>query len=80
MRMFIVKYSRTDSVYKWDPNFVITLPADGLGARLSMASVMGEELYLFMSKFLWLLSIPYHIHEYDYVIQMVDEKYRDTEC
>ena len=65
MRRCIVKYSHAGSVHKRGSNFVTIVPADGLVARLSAVGVLGEELDMFMSKFLWLPTIPYHIREYD---------------
>ena len=79
MRRCIVKHPRTDAVYKRYPNFVVTVPADGRGARLSTVGVLGEESVMFMSKFIWLPTISY-IHECDSVIQIVDETSRDTGC
>ena len=62
------KVSKTDRVnslsagpiYIWDPNFVITVPADGLapnGARPSAGTVMTVTLYMSSSSFHW-LSMP----------------------
>ena len=50
------------SVYM-DQNLVITVPADVLAPNSASplpGTVMNDDLYQFISKFLWLWVIPYH--------------------